>query len=1039
MENVLIAFTADTGGLDEATKKLQDLTYKEKALVEQMGEIEKKKNTDLYNAKDAAAAEKAQDEYGKSIQRTRKELNETRKTVTDTKKDIEALSEAQKKMPGAVVAETATKSFRTLRRELEEQIKTMEMLGNTGTEEYDRLINEAGRLNDIQGDVSRSIKNIASDTRAFDTIIEGTQLAAGGFSVMQGGLALFGSESEDVQKLMVKLQSAIAITTGLQQIQNAVQRESNIMMAVGALQTKAKTAAEALSTKGTITATVAQKALNIVAAMNPYVLLAVALISVVGALLLFSDRTDKATKKQKEANEIDAIHIEQLERQTQKYKEKANETEKAIQHEINMLKARGAAQSDIAQKERELLVERANNAAQIRGFHYKEIDDLDKNKRKVEELQLALYKMNTAKAEGRKRTTIIVDGKVESVKVNNKDVQDAIQGALDNYEAKVKVAIDAEEGLKDANRALDINAEEQKKKGVERAKSEAIAAAEVKVIEAKKGTQQELSSRIAMIEAQKRVNLQNTELTESGRRLIILKSEKEIQAARDDFRKKELEEDKIHLDSLAAASKNGSDEEFQYKVASVKKQMEVELQERDITEKKKLSIVNKYQSEIEKMTTDFNNKKNTSELNADISRINSHLALAEEGSLEEFNLQIALSEKTEALQRKNAETTITNKEELEAKLSEIEANAKKERSDVTKAYYQREIEFEKEFKLQSIESQKLDLDSRKAQSLGLFNNNAKYRQLEMDALNVERNAANELRKEGIISEEEYQKQITDIKLREKEIQLQAEEEQAEAVKAIAQASFDFMKQLGNSLFDAKKDQLDRELSDLQHFYTTDAEEAKKNKDLKLISEEEMKSRTLEIKRKMAETEKKQALFNAGINMALGITQALASAPPPYNIILAAITAAAAAVQIAAITSKPLPQYAKGRKGGKGEYAKVGELGPEIMWVPEGSAIMPAGDSRRAIGGDQSMFDKWNMPRMDLNTPPMPKVSEYIIDKNKKNRLIVIDYDKLGQSVAKYQKVPKEKSVTVNFDRSGLTIQNGNTTIHNKNQTGHGDI
>ena len=194
------------------------------------------------------------------------------------------------------------KSFRTIRREIEEQIKTMEMLGDTGSEEYQRLVEKAGELNDIQGDVTRSIQNMASDTRAFDTILEGAQGVAGSFSVAQGVMALFGSESEDVQKMMVKLQAAIAITTGLQQIQNLVQKESNIMMGVSIIQTKAKMTAELLATKGTIAATIAQKAFNVVAMANPYVLMAVALITVVGALALFALGSRQAEREQKSLN-----------------------------------------------------------------------------------------------------------------------------------------------------------------------------------------------------------------------------------------------------------------------------------------------------------------------------------------------------------------------------------------------------------------------------------------------------------------------------------------------------------------------------------------------------------------------------------------------------------------------------------------------------------------------------------------------------------------------------------------------------------------
>ncbi|MFK2394780.1 hypothetical protein ACIXOK_02805 [Bacteroides fragilis] len=68
------------------------------------------------------------------------------------------------------------------------------------------------------------------------------------------------------------------------------------MDSVRTTQIKAKTAAEALSTKGTIAATAAQKVFNVVASANPYVLLATALVTVVGALYLFATRAGELVR-----------------------------------------------------------------------------------------------------------------------------------------------------------------------------------------------------------------------------------------------------------------------------------------------------------------------------------------------------------------------------------------------------------------------------------------------------------------------------------------------------------------------------------------------------------------------------------------------------------------------------------------------------------------------------------------------------------------------------------------------------------------------
>ncbi len=293
--NITLNFTADTGGLDEASQKLEALKDREQELLDKIKQLKAEQNAATLYAKNAQEQAKATKEYGDKI-------NEVREQVNQTKKSIDDLSEAQKDVSKTLPAEAVNQSFRTMLRNIREQIAYMELMGQTGTEEYQRLVEEAANLVDIQGDVNRQLNNMASDTQGFDMALEGMELVAGGFSVAQGAAALFGAESEDVEKIMVKLQSAIAITTGLQQVSNTLQRQSSIIQAVLIIQAKARTAAEIASTKSTIAATIAQKAFNLVASANPYVLLAMALVTVVGALYLFSQGADDAEEEQAKLN-----------------------------------------------------------------------------------------------------------------------------------------------------------------------------------------------------------------------------------------------------------------------------------------------------------------------------------------------------------------------------------------------------------------------------------------------------------------------------------------------------------------------------------------------------------------------------------------------------------------------------------------------------------------------------------------------------------------------------------------------------------------
>ena len=194
----------------------------------------------------------------------------------------------------------------------------------------------------------------------------------------------------------------------------------------------------------------------------------------------------------------------------------------------------------------------------------------------------------------------------------------------------------------------------------------------------------------------------------------------------------------------------------------------------------------------------------------------------------------------------------------------------------------------------------------------------------------------------------------------------------------------------------------------------------------------MEDKKLALKRKAAIAEKASAVFSIGLNTAMAVMSALSTQPfMPLGLAMAVVAGAMGAAQLAIALSKPLPQYAKGRKGGAGEFALVGEKGPELMYVPAGASIVPN--------------HKLNKPQdwVNYGLPKVPSFAEPIINGNVDRELMngmlgyMIDYDRLGKAVGANVRIPKQKTVTVNVDRSGITISdNGNThTYLNQKYTG----
>ena len=167
---------------------------------------------------------------------------------------------------------------------------------------------------DMQGDLQQELRNMASDTKALDTLSEGLGVIGDVTSVTLGIIAQFTGNEEDAQRAVVAFTTATSAANAVIKIANALQPYSNIMKKIGTLQDKAAAAAIKLKTsaegKGILTtkaATAAQAAFNKIAAMNPYVLLAMAIVGVVAAIGTFiaftGDAEDAEDKMQKEIEE----------------------------------------------------------------------------------------------------------------------------------------------------------------------------------------------------------------------------------------------------------------------------------------------------------------------------------------------------------------------------------------------------------------------------------------------------------------------------------------------------------------------------------------------------------------------------------------------------------------------------------------------------------------------------------------------------------------------------------------------------------------
>ena len=122
-------------------------------------------------------------------------------------------------------------------RGLKGELAALEIAGQEGTAAFNQLLIAAAKLEDQIGDTRARVKILASDTFKFDVAVGATQALASGFEVAQGAAALFGSESEDLQKVIAKVTAATAVANGVNQLAALIKEEN-------ALKTGIQTAAE---------------------------------------------------------------------------------------------------------------------------------------------------------------------------------------------------------------------------------------------------------------------------------------------------------------------------------------------------------------------------------------------------------------------------------------------------------------------------------------------------------------------------------------------------------------------------------------------------------------------------------------------------------------------------------------------------------------------------------------------------------------------------------------------------------------------------
>lgn len=209
-----------------------------------------------------------------------------------------------------------------LKRKLKEVQMLMAQLnlqGDANSPIYNQMARAAGEYRDAIADATQATNMFANDTMKLQTGIDTMNVFAQAGQIATGAMALFGTENENVTRVIMQLQSVMAIANGVQSISNLLNKDSNIILRAKAtwqtivsaakvkdtVVTSVNTGAVVANTAATKLSTIGQMAWNVAKAVGKALLgdfSGLVLVAAAG-IGIYAMSTADSTEKQEENNE----------------------------------------------------------------------------------------------------------------------------------------------------------------------------------------------------------------------------------------------------------------------------------------------------------------------------------------------------------------------------------------------------------------------------------------------------------------------------------------------------------------------------------------------------------------------------------------------------------------------------------------------------------------------------------------------------------------------------------------------------------------
>ncbi len=917
-----------------------------------------------------------------------KELNDLVGAGTEI---LKTFGEAEEK------TSTQTKSLRSELRAMKEEIATRQVAGESGPA-IDALIQKAGELDDALKDVAQQISQTGSDTRNIEGFVQIMATATQTIAGAQAAQALLGTENEQFEQALVKLNALMLLSNSLQAIQQSLQKESaavllieNAQRKISALATELQTAAESKNIVVRYAAAAAQRVLNAVMAANPIGIVIVALASLASLVLVFTSRVTDAARAQGKLNgalneggkllEADLAGID-----------------RANKRILSDMKARGVTDVELAKQEVSNINVR-NKARQ---------ESLNKLRKVYDE-------------------TVAVDDATAKSKSELGDTITRIESEISN----------------DYVDALAKRGEAERQGYLSSLKS-ATAYSEARVAQAKKGSEAELQAQIAAIRARiAEEKKSNPNLTSGERAKIEAEGVREIADLRFAFQKKALEDAMAAIDAQVLKAKEGSREEFDFRLQALQAARDLELKDQELAAGKKKLIDANYYRERQKLVEAFNQKQAEDVINSRVAENQAQLSILQLNNVAETNgkvleLRKNLIDEQAALEVIGIQASEKHEELRRLRISAVyqKALVDKQQLERQKAAAEIENDFnysDKKYQAEILKNQAVlfDVKSTAAERKQAEADVTRFSQIQTD------NYYNYLKNKldaHVISEDEYYDALAAKDLEYWNQRLQIVQQSSQFEQQLRERAYGIAKQIGDGLFAIDSER-----------YARDQEANQQRFDKKLITEREYNNRKKEIDRAQANARKQQAIFDIGVDTAKTIFQIQAQAAILASNPLTLPLAAKALAQIPFVIGESIIATAfilakKYKTGGMIEGPGSGTSDSIPIWASKGEYVTKAEMTAKhklaleAINNNkfQDYLIKYEMPKIynQFSMPVVPQVSSRYVETRTTEK---IDYREFASAFAK--ELASSPHVNISLDENGfnISVQKGLETIEYKNK------